>query len=117
MVLDPGIGFGLTKKENLLLIKNIDIIHKMGYLSYLGVSRKRFVQNILGENNIENNVETEEGYKNRDIATSVLSTIGQMSSVSFIRVHSVLESKIAVEVSNAVRMAEKEEDINFGAYR
>ena len=32
--LDPGIGFALTKRENLELIKGIDRIHDMGYLSF-----------------------------------------------------------------------------------
>ncbi len=48
IMLDPGIGFGLTKKENLLLLRDIDKLHEMGYPIFLGVSRKRFVINVLG---------------------------------------------------------------------
>ena len=49
IMLDPGIGFGLTKKENLLLLRDLDKLHEMGYPIFLGVSRKRFVINILSE--------------------------------------------------------------------
>ena len=47
IMLDPGIGFGLTKKENLILLRDLDKLHEMGYPIFLGVSRKRFVINIL----------------------------------------------------------------------
>ena len=49
ILLDPGIGFGLTKKENLLLLRDLDKLHQKGYPIFLGVSRKRFVINILEE--------------------------------------------------------------------
>ena len=47
IMLDPGIGFGLTKKENLLLLRDLEKLHQKGYPIFLGVSRKRFVINIL----------------------------------------------------------------------
>ena len=31
IMLDPGIGFGLTKKENLILLRDLGKLHKMGY--------------------------------------------------------------------------------------
>ena len=30
IMLDPGIGFGLTKKENLILLRDLDKLHEMG---------------------------------------------------------------------------------------
>ena len=56
----------LQKKENLELINKVDIIREMGYFTFLGVSRKRFIMNILDENGFETNFETEEGSLNRD---------------------------------------------------
>ena len=53
IMLDPGIGFGLTKKENLILLRDLDKLHEMGYPIFLGVSRKRFVINILEENGLK----------------------------------------------------------------
>ena len=36
ILLDPGIGFGLTKKENLLLLRDLDKLHQKGYPIFLG---------------------------------------------------------------------------------
>lgn len=33
-MLDPGIGFGLTKRENFLLINKIDMIKERGYFTF-----------------------------------------------------------------------------------
>ena len=38
IMLDPGIGFGLTKRENLLLLQELETIHQKGYPIFLGVS-------------------------------------------------------------------------------
>jgi len=65
IMLDPGIGFGLTKKENLLLLRDLEQLHQQGYPIFLGVSRKRFVLNILEENGFEVNPETEVGTRLR----------------------------------------------------
>ena len=35
ILLDPGIGFGLTKKENLLLLRDLDKLHQQGYPIFL----------------------------------------------------------------------------------
>ena len=53
IMLDPGIGFGLTKRENLLLLQELETIHQKGYPIFLGVSRKRFVVNIIEEAGFE----------------------------------------------------------------
>ena len=36
IMLDPGIGFGLTKRENLLLLQELETIHQRGYPIFLG---------------------------------------------------------------------------------
>ncbi len=115
--LDPGIGFALTKRENLELIKGIDRIHNMGYLSFLGVSRKRFVVNILTENNIDSDIKTEEGLSNVDLASAYLSAIASFKGVNILRVHNFDKHFSAILIGDAIRMADKSEDINFGAYK
>lgn len=117
IMLDPGIGFGLTKKENLLLIKNIGLLHKMGFPIFLGVSRKRFLVNILDEAEINVDEKNTEGFKNRDFASAILTAIAVNSGVEVVRVHSIFEHKIAREIAFAVLNAEKTENINFGAYK
>lgn len=117
IMLDSGIGFGLTKRENLTLLKNLSLLHEMGCEIFLGVSRKRFLVNIIENSGFEVNPETKEGYKNRDLASSYLSAIAAMNDVEVLRVHSVLENKMAVDISDSVRFAEISEDINFQAYK
>lgn len=117
LMLDPGIGFGLTKKENLMLIKHIHILHDMNYEIFLGVSRKRFVVNILSDAGINVDAATAEGFANRDSASAILTAAAVNESVEVVRVHSVLEHKIAREIAYAVKHAEQTEDINFSAYK
>ena len=75
IMLDPGIGFGLTKRENLLLLQELGTIHQKGYPIFLGVSRKRFVVNIIEEAGFETDPATETGFWNRDLASSHLTSI------------------------------------------
>ena len=47
IILDPGIGFGKTKEQNLELINRLDEIRRLGYPILLGPSRKSFIGYIL----------------------------------------------------------------------
>lgn len=114
--LDPGIGFGLTKKENLNIIRQIEVIHEMGYTCFLGVSRKRFTQNILSEAGFNIDPDTESGFKNRDLASAALTAVAASKGVEVVRVHSAEEHTIAATIGDMVRLAETIEDINFSAY-
>lgn len=117
IMLDPGIGFGLTKKENLELINKIDVIREMRYFTFLGVSRKRFIMNILDENGFETDFETEEGSINRDQSSAVLTAIAAFKGVEVLRVHTIKPHLMASCISDSVRMADEMENINFGAYK
>ena len=117
IMLDPGIGFGLTKKENLILLRDLDKLHEMGYPIFLGVSRKRFVINILEENGFEVNPETEEGFRNRDTASAHVTSIAARQSVEVVRVHDVASHKMAVEIASAIRLADDAENLNLKQYK
>lgn len=117
IMLDPGIGFGLTKKENLLLLRDLDKLHDMGYPIFLGVSRKRFVINILEENGFEVNPETEDGFRNRDIASALVTSIAARQGVEVVRVHDVASHKMAIEIASAIRLADHAENLDLKQYR
>ena len=117
IMLDPGIGFGLTKKENLLLLRDLDKLHDMGYPIFLGVSRKRFVINILEENGFEVNPETEDGFRNRDIASALVTSIAARQGVEVVRVHDVASHKMAVEIASAIRLADHAENLDLKQYK
>ena len=117
IMLDPGIGFGMTKKENLLLLRDLDKLHQKGYPIFLGVSRKRFVINILEENGFEVNPETELGFRNRDTASAHVTSIAARQGVEVVRVHDVASHKMAVEIASAIRLADDAENLDLKQYK
>lgn len=117
ILLDPGIGFGLTKKENLLLLRDLDKLHQKGYPIFLGVSRKRFVINILEESGFEVNPETELGFHNRDTASAYVTSIAARQGVEVVRVHDVASHRMAVEIASAIRLADEAENLDLKQYK
>ena len=117
IMLDPGIGFGLTKKENLVLLRDLGKLHEKGYPIFLGVSRKRFVINILEENGFEVNPDTEAGFRNRDTASAHVTSIAARQGVEVVRVHDVVSHKMAVEIASAIRMADHAENLDLKQYK
>lgn len=92
IILDPGIGFGKTYEQNLIMLNNLNVLDKFGYPLLLGASRKSVIGNAL-------NLPVGERLEGT-IATSVLAV---MSGYAFVRVHDVKENKRAVEMALAVR--------------
>jgi dihydropteroate synthase len=48
IILDPGIGFAKNYEENLIVMRNLDRIVKLGYPVLLGTSRKSLIGKTLG---------------------------------------------------------------------
>ena len=117
LFLDPGIGFGLTKRENLQLLQNLKTIHAKGYPIFLGVSRKRFVVNILEEEGFETDPETKEGFYNRDLASSHLTSMAASQGVEIVRVHDIPLHKMAVAIGSAIYQADQAPDLHLKQYR
>ncbi len=117
IMLDPGIGFGLTMKENLELIHNVETLHEMGHLSFVGVSRKRFIINILKDEGFDANLSNEQGLMMADYASSFLSAIASYNGVNVLRVHDVEKHAQAILIGDAIRMSSLAKDINFSQYK
>ncbi len=47
IILDPGIGFGKTLQDNLLLMRNVSYFKKIGCRLLYGVSRKLWIRDLL----------------------------------------------------------------------
>lgn len=86
IVLDAGIGFGKTKKDNFEIIKRIEELFSFGCPVMLGVSRKSLL-NMQSESN-----------EMKDIYTLALNAIIINNGVNFIRVHNVKLHKKLVEI-------------------
>lgn len=117
IMLDPGIGFGLTKRENLELIKKFNFIHDWNMFAFIGVSRKRFIVNILDEAGFNMNPCTDDGFVNRDDGSAALTAIASFMGAEALRVHVISRHKLACEIGDYVRLAEDSEDTNFEGYK
>ncbi len=93
LIIDPGIGFGKRKIDNLLLMAHLDRFVATGFPVLLGASRKRFMGAIL---EVEHPGELV-------AATVATTTLGVMAGVKLFRVHDVRENHQAMEVAWAIR--------------
>lgn len=91
VILDPGIGFGKTCEQNLIVLNHLDAIRQLGYPVLLGTSRKSVIGLTL-------KLPVEERLEGT-IATTVL---GVMKGCSFIRVHDVKENVRALRMTEAI---------------
>ena len=88
IILDPGIGFGKNLKHNMRIIKNISIYHSLGLPILLGVSRKKFIKELSGEN--DSSLRT-----GGTISTCIFAI---MQGVQMLRVHDVNELNQSIKI-------------------
>lgn len=105
IMLDPGIGFGLSPDENLKLIKNINLIKDAGYMTYIGVSRKRFLASMIKDLGLNADLKDDQGLDNVDLASAMVTTYGVSMGVDVIRVHSINHHLIARQVASSISKA------------
>ena len=92
IIIDPGIGFGKNLKHNMTIIKNISIYHSLGLPILLGISRKRFIKDLSGNND-----------SSLRIGGTISSSIFVMlQGVQMLRVHDVNEVNQAIKVFKAL---------------
>lgn len=94
IIIDPGIGFGKTVEDNLLVIKNLSEFRVLGKPILLGTSRKSFVGKILN---------ADVGERIEGSLASI--SIGVLNGAHIIRCHDVPQAKRAIAVADAVRVA------------
>jgi len=88
IILDPGIGFAKTSAHNWELLRHIDRVQLLGYPILVGVSRKRFLGELVGSPNPDD----------RDSATVALTTELARKGVWGVRTHSVKPHLDAIKV-------------------
>lgn len=116
IMLDPGIGFGLTKRENFRLIEKINLIEELGFLSFLGVSRKRFIANVLDDLRIESSLLSKAGIENLDMATAFITAMATLKGVDVIRIHELRYNYPAMEFATAMKYPERLEEVELKSY-
>ena len=79
LIIDPGIGFSKDINQNLEILKNLDEFKKLNLPILIGASRKRFIGEILNEENP----------KERDVGTLAISCLCSNFNIDIVRVHNV----------------------------
>lgn len=96
IITDPGIGFGKTLEDNLLVMKHLERLKELGYPILLGTSRKSMIGLTLSLP-VEERVEG-------TVATTVF---GVMKGCSFVRVHDVKENYRAMKMTESMIYAKE----------
>ena len=95
LILDPGIGFGKRKIDNLKLLAHLERFVAAGFPVLLGTSRKRFMGSILEISDPKELVS----------ATVATTTLGVLAGVKIFRVHDVRENRQALEVTWSIQQS------------
>ncbi len=95
IVIDPGIGFGKRKQDNIDLLAHLQQFVETGFPVLLGTSRKRFMGSICQLSQPAELV----------TATAVTTALGVMAGVQIFRVHDVKENRQAADVAWAIKQA------------
>jgi dihydropteroate synthase len=91
IIVDPGLGFAKTARQNLLLLGGLSRICALGYPVLIGASRKRFVRTIAGE-----------GPRELLAGNTALNALAIAFGAAIVRVHDTLEAVAAVRIAAAV---------------
>ncbi len=91
IALDPGIGFGTTRDEDLEILRSLGTLRSVGYPLMLGASRKRVTGDLLGLA-VNDRLET-------SIATTVA---GVQQGVELFRVHDVAAHAKAARMAKLI---------------
>ena len=88
VLLDPGIGFGKSVKDNLKIIKELYKIKMLGFPIFIGLSRKSFIGKTLQE---------PEG--SRLYGTIAANVVAYINGANILRVHDVKENRQALDIA------------------
>ena len=91
VIVDPGIGFGKTLRNNLDLLRDVPRLLALGYPLLVGPSRKGFIGELTGR--------PSEG---RLAGTLAVVALCAASGAHFVRVHDVAEARDATRLVDAV---------------
>ncbi|MFI4935676.1 MAG: dihydropteroate synthase [Caulobacterales bacterium] len=93
--LDPGIGFGKTKRHNLALIANLDRLVALGFPVLVGASRKSFIPKVTGA-----------AAEHERVGGSIaIALAAAKAGVAALRVHDVLATTQALAMAAAISQA------------
>ncbi|WP_413853473.1 dihydropteroate synthase [Candidatus Ruminimicrobium bovinum] len=93
IIIDPGIGFGKTVADNLLIIKRLFEFKALNVPLLIGLSNKSFLGEIIGTKNLDE----------RPAATIAANIISVINGADIVRVHDVKETKKTLNVLERIK--------------
>jgi dihydropteroate synthase len=94
IILDPGIGFGKTREENLEIIRRLGELHRLGFPLLIGPSRKSFIGKTL---------DLPAGERLEGTAAAIALSIA--GGADMVRVHDVKAMVRVARMADAIRQA------------
>jgi dihydropteroate synthase len=94
LIIDPGLGFAKTAEHNWQLLQRLEEFDVLGRAMLVGVSRKTFLGQLLVDADGSPRLP-----KEREDATTALTTVLALQRVWGVRVHSVRASRDAIAVA------------------
>jgi dihydropteroate synthase len=91
IILDPGIGFGKRREDNLALLSRLEEIRSLGYPVLMGLSRKTIIGDLTGRD-----------LSRRLAGTLAANAVCLIKGAGIIRVHDVDEAVDLVKVISAI---------------
>lgn len=91
IIIDPGIGFGKDRQQNLTLLKRLGDFKTLGKPILIGASRKDFIGRVLNAE-ISGRLE----------GTMAVTAVGIMNGADIIRVHDVKENVKVAQMTDAI---------------
>lgn len=97
LIIDPGVGFAKTQRENLMVTNNLErIISEVGIPMLLAASRKSMIGNVL-------ELDTDQ----REEGTIVTTILAAEAGCSFVRVHDVERNSRALKMLRTIKNSDK----------
>ena len=92
ILIDPGIGFGKTPEQNLIILNRLNEFKKLNKPILVGTSNKSFIGKVLNTEDLDD----------RDEATAATVTMSIKNGASFIRVHNVGFMKKVIKMTDSI---------------
>jgi dihydropteroate synthase len=102
IIIDPGIGFGKTAEDNLLLIKYLPSFTSLNAPILIGPSRKSFIRKILSD---DTNKNTFPDLSSIETGTQAAVAAAVLNGAHIVRVHDVANTRATIKIIDAVRKA------------
>ncbi|MDN5566808.1 MAG: dihydropteroate synthase [Psychrobacter sp.] len=87
IIIDPGFGFAKTYEHHCTLLTQLDCLKALGFPIMFGISRKRFLAEVLQRSGVAAVVNTQ--VKERDAAGTAAGLLALQQGASIIRTHNV----------------------------